>query len=226
MTTKRIALVTASRGTLLHDVLQFAGVRDNLHSVVCDRPCGAEEVAQRHGLPTHRIALRDNAAFSDALLAHFREQAIDYALLLFPRLLVGDVVTTYAGRLLNLHPSLLPAFPGLHSVDQALATSVRHLGNTIHFVDESLDGGPIVLQSVTPRDDGPEVFLRHRLFVQQCQMVIQLVRWLADNRIVLDGKKARVKNAVFDQTDFSPNLDASEALTFTKVLPAHLLISP
>lgn len=223
MTPKKITVVTASRGTLLDDVLRLPSVRPHFHSLICDRPCGAEAVAQRHGVPVWRFPLRDNTAFSDALLAHLQEHAIDYTLVLFPRLLTGELLQRQAGRILNLHPSLLPAFPGLRSVDKALASSARYLGNTIHFIDESVDGGPIVLQSALPRGDGPEVELRHRHFVQQCRMVIQLVHWLAADRIVMAGRTARVADARFADAEFSPNLDHPDARQFAKAIPAHLL---
>jgi phosphoribosylglycinamide formyltransferase-1 len=141
--------------------------------VVSDRADAfALERARRVGVAAHHLAYRrgadgalDRAAFEDATDAVLREHAVDLvALAGFMRILSPAFVARWSGRLLNVHPSLLPAHPGLHAVRQALAQGVRQTGCTVHFVDAGVDTGPVVLQrsvAITPGDD--EASLQERV---------------------------------------------------------------
>jgi phosphoribosylglycinamide formyltransferase-1 len=146
--------------------------------------------AQEAGIPTASVPHRDFAsrdAFDAALAREIDRYAPDYVILAgFMRVLTAGFVNRYAGRLVNIHPSLLPAFPGLHTHAQALATGVQAHGCTVHFVTPLLDHGPIIAQACVPvlHGDTPETLaarvldLEHRVFPAA-------VRWLAEGRVTL-----------------------------------------
>jgi phosphoribosylglycinamide formyltransferase-1 len=131
-------------------------------------------------------------SFEAALAAHIDGCAPDLVLLAgFMRVLTPRFVSRYGGRMLNIHPSLLPAFPGLHTHRRALEAGVRIHGCTVHFVTPSLDGGPIVIQAavpVLPGDD--EGRLAARVLAQEHRIYPQAARWYCEGRLRLapDGR--------------------------------------
>jgi phosphoribosylglycinamide formyltransferase-1 len=109
------------------------------------------------------------------------------------RILSEDLVQDYLGRMLNIHPSLLPAFKGLHTHRQALAAGVRVHGATVHFVVPELDHGPIIAQAAVPVfPDDSESALEARVLAEEHRLYPRVVRWMLDGRIALVGSKVRV----------------------------------
>ena len=127
------------------------------------------------------------------------------------RVLTDGFVQRYAGRLMNIHPSLLPAFPGLHTHRRALEAGVRIHGCTVHFVTPALDHGPIVIQAAVPVLPGDtEDALAARVLAQEHRIYPQAVRWFCEGRITLSGE-GRVEVGGVSSADhvlFSPPLDA------------------
>ena len=111
----------------------------------------------------------------------------------FMRILTGDFVRHYAGRLLNIHPSLLPLFPGLHTHEQALEAKVTEHGATVHFVTEALDHGPMVIQASVPvlPGDTPDT-LAKRVLKQEHVIYPRAVRWFIDNRLSISENRVLV----------------------------------
>ncbi|WP_319585140.1 formyltransferase family protein [uncultured Pseudodesulfovibrio sp.] len=215
----KIVVVTASKGTLLGHCLNTKVFRRNVHSVVTDRACGAEGVAVEHGVEVVRIEESDNANFSLQLLRYLKANDIDYVVSIFPRLFVDDLVREYAERIFNIHPALLPAFPGLGSFDTAIEYGVRFVGETIHVVDEGTDTGQIVMQCVYPVNAHDVLSTRHSLFVAECKMLIQLAAWLEETRISVCGRNVEIRGGTFDDPHFSPSLDNDEALDLDIMMP-------
>lgn len=151
---------------------------------------GLEWAAER-GIATHAVPHRDYATrqdFDRALAAVIDTYAPHYVLLAgFMRVLTPEFVQGYEGRLLNIHPSLLPSFPGLHTHQQALTDGVQWHGCTVHFVTAKLDHGPIVAQGVVPvlAGDDPDA-LASRLLAIEHRMYAEVVRWLSQGRVSLD----------------------------------------
>jgi phosphoribosylglycinamide formyltransferase 1 len=111
----------------------------------------------------------------------------------FMRILTPELVEHYLGRMLNIHPSLLPKYPGLHTHKRALAAGDAHHGVTVHFVTPELDGGPAVIQAqvdVLPTDT--EMSLAQRVLQQEHLIYPMAVRWFAEQRLMLDGSRARL----------------------------------
>ncbi len=217
----KIALLTTTGGSLINETLKQPRFKSRIHAVLSDRACGGIQWAEAHGIRTHVIPERDNRAFSDALLTFGRREQIDvFVTASYARLLAGPLLEAYRNRLFNLHGSLLPAFVGIYPIAQTLSADTRYLGNTIHLIDESIDGGAMVLQSIVPRPyDSDHDFLRHRVFEQICKGLIQLVSWLWDQRLDVTENGVRIKDAHFDEPTYSPNLDDEEAIRLSMPYP-------
>jgi len=155
------------------------------------------EWAAGHGIPTRVVPHRghsDRAAFDAALAREIDAFAPDYVLLAgFMRILTDDFVRHYAGRLINIHPSLLPLFPGLATHRQALQAGVRVHGCTVHFVTPVLDRGPVIAQGVVPVHDGDtEDTLAERVLGVEHVVYPAVASWLAQGRVSLDGDRVAV----------------------------------
>jgi phosphoribosylglycinamide formyltransferase 1 len=153
-------------------------------AVAADRECGGVAWASSRGMPSLVVPFRSpRAKWSSALLErvhHFRPDLVVSAG--FMRILSPEFVDTYEGRLINLHPSLLPSFPGPHAVRDALAAGVQVTGTTVHFVDHGVDSGPVILQRTVPIEPGDtEESLHarikgaeHELLPEACRHVLDL----------------------------------------------------
>ena len=181
------------------ETLAAAASRDGLGgrivALLCDRP-GAPvlERARRHGIEAltppagpFRTRLADEAPW----LAALRERHVDVVLLAgFMRRLHGTLLAPYAGRMLNIHPSLLPAFPGLDAIGQAWRHGSRVTGCTVHLVDEALDSGPVVAQAaVDVRDDDTLGSLEARVHEAEHALYPAAVRRFLTERWRVDGRR-------------------------------------
>jgi phosphoribosylglycinamide formyltransferase 1 len=209
----RIVVVVSGQARLVdvglrHDAL----IRAQVQSVVSDRACPAEKMARSHGVVVTRIEESDNRDFSDALLSHCESISADYIVLLFNRLLRGPLLERYRHRIVNFHPSLLPAFKGLHAVDDALSSGVRFIGTTVHFIDEQMDQGHIILQTIQPRDpSSSRAEVADRQFEHMCKAFVQVCHWIQEDRLRVGRAAVEVVGAGFHDLEFSPALDAPEA---------------
>jgi phosphoribosylglycinamide formyltransferase-1 len=155
-------------------------------------------IAAARGVPTvvveHRMFVT-REAFERALgreIDRFSPRLV--ALAGFMRILTPAFASRYAGRMMNIHPSLLPEFPGLHTHERALAAGAKKHGCTVHFVTPQLDHGPVVIQAEVPvrPGDAPET-LAARVLRQEHLIYPRAVRWFLDDRLVIEGDKVRVK---------------------------------
>ncbi|ACY16260.1 phosphoribosylglycinamide formyltransferase [Haliangium ochraceum] len=139
----------------------------------------------------------ERAAFEDALLAHMREHRIEAVVLAgFMRILGARFVDAYAGRIINTHPSLLPAFPGVDAAAQAVAHGAKLSGATVHFVDTGVDTGPIIAQRAVPvLDDDDAASLHERIRAVEHALLPEVVRMLAAGELLCDGRRVRRQRA-------------------------------
>ncbi|HXP04161.1 MAG TPA: phosphoribosylglycinamide formyltransferase [Stellaceae bacterium] len=146
------------------------------------------------GIPHHVIAESDRAAFAAAADRELRAAQIGLvALAGFMRLLDTNFVVAWRDRMVNIHPSLLPAFPGLHPQRQALAAGVKFSGCTVHFVRAEVDSGPIIAQAVVPVEDGDdEDRLAARILAAEHRLYPLAVRLFAEERLSIDGNRVAV----------------------------------
>jgi phosphoribosylglycinamide formyltransferase-1 len=135
---------------------------------------------------------RRNRVISDYLLEKLEEMRADWALIFGNRILKGPILSRFENRIINFHPSLLPEFPGLLAIDQALRAGAPELGNTAHVVTEHVDAGPVLLQS---RIDRADYRAYDDVLDLQIPMAVQILTWLRDGRIRFQGDRATVCDA-------------------------------
>jgi phosphoribosylglycinamide formyltransferase-1 len=194
----RVAVLASGSGTNLQALMDdpFCGPRIAL--VVSDRADAfALERARGRGVPAVFLDPSTHAGREDygrALLAVLAEHDVGVvALAGFMRILSPDVVRAYEGRMLNVHPALLPAFPGAHAVADSVAWGAKVTGVTVHLVDEEVDHGPIVFQeAVAVRDDDDRDSLEPRIHEAEHRLFPQAVRALVEGRLRVDGRRVTV----------------------------------
>jgi phosphoribosylglycinamide formyltransferase 1 len=180
--------VAASRRSPIAPVLVISNRAD---------AAGLERAAAAH-IATQVIphaAYPDRAGFETALTQALEAAQVDLVCLAgFMRLLTPQFVNRWHDRLINVHPSLLPAFPGLNTHGRALAAGVRFTGCTIHFVRADMDAGPIILQATVPvHEEDTEASLAARVLAAEHRCYPAAVRWIAEGRISIEGERVRVK---------------------------------
>ncbi|MGB6104745.1 MAG: phosphoribosylglycinamide formyltransferase [Pusillimonas sp.] len=192
----RIVVLISGRGSNMQTIVNTVrdrGLPATVSAVIANKADAAGlEWAREHGIPARAVPHRDYAsreAFDAALADAIDAYQPHYVLLAgFMRVLTPAFVERFNGRLINIHPSLLPAFPGLHTHQQALAMGVQWHGCTIHFVTPVLDHGPIVAQGVVPvlAGDTPDD-LASRVLQIEHRMYADVVDWLSRGRVSLDA---------------------------------------
>ncbi|MDQ8023189.1 MAG: phosphoribosylglycinamide formyltransferase [Moraxellaceae bacterium] len=212
---KNVVILISGRGSNMEAIVraQLQGVK--IAAVISNRPdAGGLDFAAQHGIAT---AVVDHKGFAsrdhfDAALAECIDGFTPDLVVLagFMRVLTETFVRRYEGRLLNIHPSLLPSFPGLHTHARALEAGVRLHGATVHFVTAELDCGPIVIQAAVPvlaTDD--EAALASRVLKQEHRIYPQAVQWFAQDRLRIEAGRVSVAGANEAEAGWSvPPLDA------------------
>lgn len=192
----RWGALVGGTGTNLRALLE-AGAPISL--VVSHKPAvGALDIAASAGIPSVVLDPREYRGrdqYDAALLELLQESRIEALVLAgFLRILTASVVRAYEGRAVNVHPSLLPAFQGLHAVQQALAYGVKVTGVTVHFVDEGLDSGPIILQeAVEVRPDDTEDTLSERIHAIEHRLLPKAVSLIDENRLTISGRHVYIR---------------------------------
>lgn len=133
-------------------------------------------------------------AYESELVRHLQGEEIDFLVLAgYMRLVGGVILNAYSHRVLNIHPALLPSFPGLHAQRQAVEYGVKYSGCTVHFVDLGMDTGPIIKQAVVPvEDDDTEDSLAERILAQEHRLYWQVLQLLAEGRVYIEGRKVHI----------------------------------
>lgn len=197
---KKVVVLISGRGSNMEALLK-ADLPVKFAAVISNRAdAKGLETAAAAGVATAVVdhkAYTDRAAFDVALAAVIDGYAPDLVVLAgFMRILTPDFVRHYEGRLLNIHPSLLPSFPGLHTHERALAEGVRVHGCTVHFVTADLDHGPVVIQAAVPVcDDDDADSLAARVLAEEHRVYPQAVRWFASDRLRLEHGRVRLEQA-------------------------------
>lgn len=190
---------------LLHD---FSFVyRDNDGEDDLPAICHGSNIAFYRGHIAAEKKDERSAILSRDLLFRMVEHQADYLMVFGSRLLKGEILDRYRNRIINFHPSLLPAFPGVRSIDQAFDYGSFLIGNTAHFIDEGVDTGQIIMQNICIAGDCVEY---DKILDNQIPMFIQIVLWLKQNRIRLKGRRVFVEHAKYSLGDFIPNIENDE----------------
>lgn len=208
---KKIIVIASTGGGILSKVLSVPSVRESIAMVVSDRQCGALNVAERFKIPNLILESKTGVEFCEKLIDRFDEKSFDSVISFYTRLLSSSFLSKFDGKVLNMHPSVLPACPGLDGFGDTVKSGSKFIGATLHFVDEGVDTGKPLMQSIYPYLPNKTVEEnRHRVFVQQCKMFIQFVEWLNSGRIA----EEQVNDAHYEFSEFIPNLDSEIAKSF------------
>jgi phosphoribosylglycinamide formyltransferase-1 len=198
VTKKRIGVLLSGRGSnfeALADSVDAGRIPNAEIAIVISNRENAPgiEKARARGIAAEVIPSRglEREAYDKLVIGALEEKKVDLVCLAgYMRLLSPAFVAAFRGRILNIHPSLLPAFPGLESQRQALEHGAKFSGCTVHFVDENLDAGPIILQAAVPiRDDDTPETLSERVLKEEHRIYTEAVRIVLEGRYRIDGRR-------------------------------------
>jgi len=200
-----LGVLVSGRGSNLQailDAIQAGSLDARIATVISNQPDAiALERAAAAGVSTRCIPHRDypsREAFDEALVAALREAEVEWVVLAgFMRVLTSTFVQAYPHRIINIHPALLPAFPGTHAHRQALEYGVKVSGCTVHLIDEGVDTGPIIAQRAVPVLEGDdEETLGARVLVEEHALLVEVLRDVAARKVRIvssdAGGRARV----------------------------------
>ena len=196
-----LGVLCSGRGTNLQSILaavESGQIPAPVGVVLTDVPdAKALERAEKAGIPNfcvNRKTYADKRAFEEALVEKLRAHGVTLVILAgFMRILSPYFVHAFPGRILNIHPSLLPSFGGAHAHRDVLAYGVKVSGCTIHFVDEGMDSGPIILQTAVPVLDGDdEDTLAARVLEQEHKLYPRAIELFLKGKLKIEGRKVRI----------------------------------
>lgn len=201
--TGSFVVLASGRGSNFQAIIER--VEDNFIPASCsalitDNPDAyALERASKAGIPSEVVPYRsfsDKISYEDALVRAIEKYQPDLIVLAgYMRILGSVIVRKYAGRMMNIHPSLLPSFPGLHAQDQAVQYGVKIAGCTVHFVTDEMDAGPVIIQRIVPvldMDDGDT--LADRILIEEHQAFPEAIRLFFEGRLKIEGRKVLIQS--------------------------------
>ena len=195
-------LVSGSGSNLqsLIDHVERGALDAEIRMVVSNNPCAfALERCRKHGIPSAIIDHREfpsRESFEDRLVDVLQTAGVDLVVMAgFMRILSRKFFQSFPMRVMNIHPALLPAFPGMHVQQKAVDYGVKFSGCTVHFADEGVDSGPIIIQAVVPvYDEDDAETLAARILSQEHRIYPQAVQYYAEGRIEFVGRRVRIRN--------------------------------
>jgi phosphoribosylglycinamide formyltransferase-1 len=197
----RIAVLVSGSGTNLQAIIdgcQNGSLNAEITLVVTNKTdAGAITRCEKAAIPwqfiDHRI-YKTREEFDAKLIEMLKTAGVDLVLLAgFMRILTESFIDAFPNAIMNIHPALLPSFPGLHAARQALEYGARFSGCTVHFVDKGVDTGPIILQSVVPvLENDSEQTLQARIQEQEHRIYPEAVQLFATNRLIIEGRKVHI----------------------------------
>ena len=210
-----LGVLVSGKGSNLQaiiDAISTGKLDAEIRIVLCNVPTArGVERARKHGLHTVILSHRDfqtREAFDTRVVEILREGGVELVVLAgFNRLLSPVMMRAFPMRIMNIHPALLPAFPGLHAQRQAVDYGVRIAGATVHFVDENTDHGPIIIQAaVSTGPDDTEETLQERILIQEHIIYPEAIRLFAEGRLRVEGRRVVTtgQQAAADQALLSP----------------------
>lgn len=196
-----IGVLCSGRGTNLQSIIaavESGQIPAPIGVVLTDKPdVMALERAEKAGIPNfcvNRKECSDKQEFEEKLVEKLREHGVTLVVLAgFMRILSPYFVRAFKGRILNIHPALLPSFPGAHAHRDVLEYGVKISGVTVHFVDEGMDSGPIILQAAVPvEDDDTEDTLAARVLVEEHKIYPRAIELYLKNKLKVEGRMVRI----------------------------------
>jgi phosphoribosylglycinamide formyltransferase-1 len=211
----KIAVLVSGRGSNLQaiiDNIEKGALSVELAVVISDQPDAfALERAKKHSIPAVHVSakgLKGKRNEYDALLVkELQKRSVDLVCLAgFMRIISPVLIKAFPNRILNIHPSLLPSFPGLHVQQKALDHGVKFSGCTVHFVDEDMDTGPIIIQAVVPiLDSDTEDSLSERILKQEHKIYSRAIQLFAEGRLKIEGRRVLLTDGKQSTDEFLIN---------------------
>jgi phosphoribosylglycinamide formyltransferase-1 len=209
MKTLKIGVLASGRGSnfqAIIDSIETGYIQARINVLITDNPNAfSVERAEKHGIESLVMLPKNYASrdeyFSD-IASELRKRDVELVVLAgFMRIVGKPLLDAYPNSVMNIHPALLPSFPGLHGQKQANDYGVKISGCTVHFVDEGMDTGPIIIQAAVPvSDDDTEETLSARILKLEHKIYPEAVKIFSEGRIEMHGRKVRVKGLVFDES--------------------------
>ena len=200
----KIAILVSGNGTNLQSIIDAieAGTLDAKIAVVISNKANAFalERARSHNIPIEMLpnsAYPSKEEYDKKVVEILTSRNVDLVVLAgFMRIITGTLINAFPMRIMNIHPALLPAFPGLNVQKKAIEHGVKFSGATVHFVDEGVDTGPIIIQAVVPvHDDDSEETLAARILKEEHRIYPQAIQLFAEGRLENDGRRVIIKGS-------------------------------
>lgn len=211
----KLGVLVSGRGSNLQaiiDNIENGELSAELAVVISDQPDAyALERARKHDIPGVHVSARGFRGKRDeydaVLVKELQKHDVELVVLAgFMRIITPTLLTAFPKRVMNIHPALLPAFPGLHVQKAALEHGVKFSGCTVHFVDEGMDTGPIIIQAVVPiLDNDTEDSLSARILKQEHTIYSRAIQLFAQGKLVVAGRSVRVTDGVDKSGEFLTN---------------------
>lgn len=197
----RIAVFASGQGTnfqAIVDAVREGKLDVSIELLVCDKPSAPViQRASAAGVDAFVFKPKDypsREAYEEEIILELRKRQVDLIVLAgYMRILTSTLVEPFYGKMINIHPSLLPSFPGVNAIGQALQHGVKVTGVTVHFVDGGLDSGPIIAQSaVEIKEDDNEETLAARIHQSEQQMLPAAIGLIAQGKVAINGRKVNI----------------------------------
>jgi phosphoribosylglycinamide formyltransferase-1 len=211
----RIGVLVSGRGSNLQaviDNIRNGSLAAEIAVVISDQPGAfALERSRQHGIPAVHISAKGykgrREEYDALLVQELRKHSVDLVILAgFMRIISKVLVQAYPHRMMNIHPALLPSFPGLHVQKAAIEHGVKFSGCTVHFVDEGMDTGPVIIQAVVPVLDGDtEDTLAARILKQEHKIFSRAIQLFAEGRLKVVGRRVLVDGGRTESDEFLIN---------------------
>ncbi len=210
----KLAILVSGRGSNLQaiiDNIEKGALSAEIAVVISDQADAyALERARKHRIPAVHIDTKGHEtrdAYDAALVEELKKRRVDLVCLAgFMRVIMPVLIKAYPNRIMNIHPSLLPAFPGLHVQKKAIDYGVKFSGCTVHFADEGVDTGPIIIQAVVPvLDNDTEDGLSERILKQEHKIYSRAIQLFAEGRLTVKGRRVFVDGETDKKDEFLMN---------------------
>ncbi|MBA2943610.1 phosphoribosylglycinamide formyltransferase [Paenibacillus sp. CGMCC 1.16610] len=198
----RIAIFASGSGSnfqAIVDQVQKGKLDVSIELLVCDRPQAyVVERAKEAKVPVFAFRPKEYAnreAYEALILKELQDRQVDLVVMAgYMRIITNVLVEPFFGRMINIHPSLLPSFPGVRAIEQAVEYGVKQTGVTVHFVDGGLDSGPIIAQrAVEIHEHETAESLAERIHAAEHVLLPQVIRWLREGRVIMDGRRVGIR---------------------------------
>lgn len=210
-----IVILASTEGGVISRLVDIDYFKEKVIEVISDRECGAIEVAKKANIKTKIFVSKNGSEFSDKILEYLDINSVDLIISFYTKLLNKKLIDLAKGKIINLHPSILPACPGMDGFGDTVKSGSKFIGTTIHFIDNGIDTGASIIQSAVPFNDNLSLEeMRHLVFVDQCRSLLQVIKWFEEKRIYYSDGRTKIDQAEYVSGIYSPKLDFKDAVNF------------